>query len=342
MSDELNAFREEARQWISDNFPESLRGRGLGMEEEERVELGPDMEVWRERLASRGWGAPTWPREYGGADLSHPEVKAWLRRWMPWRVQSHSHHCRYGVTMVGPTVLEYGTEDQKQRHLPGIASGEIRWCLGLSEPNAGSDLASLSTRAEDNGDSFLLNGQKIWTSGADISSGAARWCAPTRAPSATVSASSCCPWISRVETRPIKLIAGASPFCETFFNDARGREARSARRAERRLERGQALLQHERQSQTGRAWCGGVPQSRSACRTWRNAYVGSNDDGTLADADLRVRARQPPHGCPGPRTDHRPHPAEARGQRGSQRRRIDSEELGHQGGADQGGADRRA
>ena len=107
-----------------------------------------------------------------------------------------------GVTMVGPTLLEYGTDEQKEKHLPGIASGKIRWCLGLSEPNAGSDLAGLATKAEDKDDHFALNGQKIWTSGADISQWCGAWCAPGHRPrSATAFPSCSCPWISPVETR---------------------------------------------------------------------------------------------------------------------------------------------
>jgi alkylation response protein AidB-like acyl-CoA dehydrogenase len=119
------------------------------------------METWRQRLAEKGWGAPTWPVEYGGAGLSHPEANVIGEEiFQAGAYNPIPHMTGMGVTMVGPTLLEYGTDEQKAQHLKGIASGEIRWCLGLSEPNAGSDLASLSTKAEDKGDYFALNGQK--------------------------------------------------------------------------------------------------------------------------------------------------------------------------------------
>lgn len=145
----------------------------MGLEGEADAGTKGDFETWRQRLAEKGWGAPTWPTEYGGAGLSHPEAKvisqemAKMGAFNPIPLMAGM-----GVTMVGPTVLEYGTEEQKAKHLPGIASGEIRWCLGLSEPNAGSDLASLQTKAVEDGDNYVINGQKIWTSGADIS----QWC----------------------------------------------------------------------------------------------------------------------------------------------------------------------
>ncbi|MGD8415468.1 MAG: acyl-CoA dehydrogenase family protein, partial [Pseudomonadales bacterium] len=220
MSDDLKAFREEARAWIADNFPASLKGKGVGMEE---AVGGDDLETWRERLASRGWGAPTWPKEYGGGGFSHPQAKIINEELTAAGAFNHIPMVTgMGITMVGPTVLEYGTEDQKARHLPGIASGRVRWCLGLSEPNAGSDLAGLSTKAEDKGDHFVLNGQKIWTSGADIS----QWCGavvrtdPKAAKRDGISFVMLPMDQPGVETRPIRLIAGASPFCETYFNDA--------------------------------------------------------------------------------------------------------------------------
>ena len=149
---EMESFRSDVKAWVIENFPASLRGVDLagiaggesGAKADEEVKVGLD--AWRQKLAEKGWGAPTWPVEYGGAGLTDPQAdiigeeihNAGAYNPIP-------HMTGMGVTMVGPTLLEYGTAEQKARHLKGIASGEIRWCLGLSEPNAGSDLASLST-----------------------------------------------------------------------------------------------------------------------------------------------------------------------------------------------------
>jgi alkylation response protein AidB-like acyl-CoA dehydrogenase len=287
---DMSRFRAEVRDWLAENFPPSLKNRSLGMEGESEATLGEDLQVWRARLAERGWGAPTWPKEYGGAGLSHGEARvigqemARLGAFNPIPILAGM-----GVTMVGPTVLEYGTDDQKRRHLPGIASGEVRWCLGLSEPNAGSDLASLATKAEDKGDVFVLNGQKVWTSGADIS----QWCgalvrtdpkAPKREGLSFVMLPMDQPG---VETRPIRLIAGASPFCETYFNDAVAQKTDLLGKLNDGWNVVKRLLQHERQSQTGARGPGGgktTPLPELARR-----YVGTDADGVLADRDLRTR-----------------------------------------------------
>ncbi|MCB1685408.1 MAG: acyl-CoA dehydrogenase family protein [Pseudomonadales bacterium] len=290
MSDELNAFRKEARDWIAENFPKSLAGKGVGMEGEAGG-LGPDLEIWRSRLAAKGWGAPTWPVEYGGGGLSHPQARVINEELTAAGAFNHIPLTTgMGITMVGPTVLEYGTEDQKRRHLPGIASGEIRWCLGLSEPNAGSDLASLSTRAVDNGDSFILNGQKIWTSGADIS----HWCGalvrtdPKAAKRDGISFVMLPMDQPGVETRPIKLIAGASPFCETFFNDAIAEKSDLLGKLNDGWSVVKRLLQHERQSQTGgRGASSGTKPT--PIQELARQYVGTSEDGSLADPDLRLR-----------------------------------------------------
>jgi len=291
MSEDLNAFREEAREWIAGNFPASLQGKGLGMEAEERQSLDADMDLWRDRLASQGWGAPTWPKEYGGAGLT--QMHARIINDELTRAGAFNHISMIsgmGITMVGPTLLDYGTDDQKERHLPGIASGKIRWCLGLSEPNAGSDLASLSTKAVDNGDHFVLNGQKVWTSGANIS----QWCGavvrtdPDKPKRDGISFVMLPMDQDGVETRPIKLIAGASPFCETFFNDAISEKRDLLGPLNEGWTVVKRLLQHERQSQTGNrtASSGAKP---TPIQEMAKEYVGTNEDGTLADADLRIR-----------------------------------------------------
>ena len=162
-------FEASVTEWVADNLPQALVGVNLGM-------YGPDtsdpavldaFEVWRSRLADKGWGAPTWPVEYGGAGLTDAQAKVITKALA--RAGSSNpipYLAGMGVTMVGPTMLEYGPEEQKAKHLPGMASGKVRWCLGLSEPNAGSDLAALKTRGTLDGDHIVVNGAKMWTTDA--------------------------------------------------------------------------------------------------------------------------------------------------------------------------------
>jgi alkylation response protein AidB-like acyl-CoA dehydrogenase len=286
----LDSFRRELKSWLAQNFPKSLTGKAaLYMGYDHNVPMEGDVLRWRQALAERGYGAPTWPRVYGGAGLSATEARvlgeeiAAAGAFNPIPLLTGM-----GTTMVGPTVLEYGTEDQKLRHLPPIARGEVRWCLGLSEPNAGSDLASLSTRAVDKGDYWEVNGQKIWTSGADIS----QWCgalvrtdtsAPKRDGLSFLLFTMDQPGVT---TRPIRLIAGASPFCETFFNDARGDKTDLLGPMNEGWTVVKRLLQHERQSQTGAT---PIASTGASLSQLAKKYVGTNDRGELNDPDLRLR-----------------------------------------------------
>ncbi len=291
MADALEAFRAETHEWIKENFPASLKGSSMGLEGEANEAAKADFELWRQRLAEKGWGAPTWPKEYGGAGASDPEAKiisqemGKLGAFNPIPLMAGM-----GVTMVGPTMLEYGTDDQKARHLPGIASGEIRWCLGLSEPNAGSDLASLATKAIDNGDCFELNGSKIWTSGADIS----QWCGALVRTDPDAKKRDGISFVmlpmdqEGVTTKPIQLISGASPFCETFFNDARAEKSDLLGPLNEGWSVVKRLLQHERQSQTQARAPGGGGDKKTIADMAKE-YVGTDETGALADSDLRTR-----------------------------------------------------
>ena len=166
----LETFRKETRAWLEANCPPEMRrptqteddtcwgGRRWTFKSEAQRQ-------WLERMAAKGWTVPEWPREYGGGGLSRDEAKI-LRQEMR-ALGCRSPLDSFGIWMLGPALLKYGTEEQKREHLPKIARGEIRWCQGYSEPGSGSDLASLQTRAEDKGDQFLVNGSKIWTSYAD-------------------------------------------------------------------------------------------------------------------------------------------------------------------------------
>ena len=290
-SENLESFRSEARSWLEANFPRSLVGRASEyMVVEGEVRIEGDALAWRQALASKGWGTPTWPREYGGGGLSQLEARV-LQEEMS-SVGAFNPIpllAGMGVTMVGPTILEYGTEDQKQRHLPGIASGEIRWCLGYSEPNAGSDLASLQTRAEDKGDYWEINGQKVWTSGADISD----WCGALVRTDSKVAKRDGISFVMLtmkqpgVRTRPIRLISGASPFCETYFDNARAEKTDLLGKLNDGWTVGKRLLQHERASQTGgNPAAGGRAES---LQDMAKRYVGADEAGRVADPDLRIR-----------------------------------------------------
>lgn len=284
-------FQEEVRQWVADSLPDALKGEDIGMygPASRSPEVLDAFEQWRQRLAEKGWGVPTWPREYGGGGLTDAQAKIVNREI---RKAGSTNPIMLitgmGATMVGPTLLEYGTPEQKARHLPGIASGEVRWCLGLSEPNAGSDLASLSTRAERDDTGWVLNGQKTWTSGADKS----QWCGALVRTDPGVPKRDGISFIMLpmdqpgIETRPIRLIAGESPFCETFFTDARAREDDVLGELNDGWSVVKRLLQHERQSQTS------APPTSSKVESIESVakqYLGTNADGSLADADLRSR-----------------------------------------------------
>ena len=223
MSD-LNTFRTETRAWLEANCPESMRVPIRSFEDiyngGRNPEMShPDQKVWCDRMAERGWTVPEWPKAYGGGGLNKEEAKV-LREEMA-RIGARPALDSFGISMLGPALLKFGNEEQKLEHLPPIVRGEIRWCQGYSEPNAGSDLASLATRAEDKGDHYLVNGQKIWTSYANK----ADWIFCLVRTDNTGSKHEGISFVlfdmatPGVTTRPIKLISGSSPFCETFFDD---------------------------------------------------------------------------------------------------------------------------
>jgi alkylation response protein AidB-like acyl-CoA dehydrogenase len=284
---DLEAFRAEARTWLEANFPPSLKGKGEALMGEGPDPNDPDFVLWKKRMGEKGWGVPTWPAQYGGGGLSQREARV-LREEMS-KVGAFNPIGGMGVMMFGPTLLEYGNEEQKQRHIPPIVRGELRWCQGYSEPGSGSDLASLQTKAEDKGDHFLVNGQKIWTSGAQY----ADWCFclvrtdPTKKHEG-ISFLLIDMKTPGVEVRPIKLISGASPFCETFFTDVKVPKENLVGPLNGGWTVGKRLLQHERNGIAGAD--GGRPRTNPALlRETAKKYIGLDESGRLADTDFRRR-----------------------------------------------------
>ena len=282
---QTEAFRDEARAWLSENFPPSLAHAAPTAAVGGGRELTPDDEVWRRRMGEKGWGVPTWPTAYGGGGLSAAAAKV-LGEEMA-AIGAANPIGGMGVMMFGPTLLEYGNEEQKNRHIPPIVRADLRWCQGFSEPGAGSDLAGLQTKAEDKGDHFLVNGQKIWTSGANF----ADWCFclvrtdPTKKHEG-ISFLLIDMKTPGVETRPIKLISGASPFCETFFTDVKVPKENLVGPLNGGWTIAKRLLQHERNGiGSGNARAGAGPNLPDLART----YVGVDEAGRIADQDLRLR-----------------------------------------------------
>ena len=223
---ELEQFRSEVRAWLEANCPESMRhpyqseadicwgGRNWEFQSD-------DQQAWLQRMAEKGWTAPSWPVLYGGGGLDRDHAKI-LKQELK-RINARPPLYSFGIAMIGPALLKYGSEELKMQHLPLIVRGDIRWVQGYSEPNAGSDLASLQARADDMGDHYSVNGSKIWTSYGDKGD----WMfalirtdteAPKHQGISLILFDMRTPGIS---TRPILLISGKSPFTETFFENTR-------------------------------------------------------------------------------------------------------------------------
>jgi len=286
--DAAEAFRTEARDWLKANFPASLKGRNAFMYMEGSGPSDPQVRAWTAAMGETGWGVPNWPKAYGGAGLDGAQARI-LQQEMN-AAGAWNPIGGMGVMMFGPTLLEYGSEAQKQRHIPPIARGEIRWCQGFSEPGAGSDLASLQTKCEDKGDHWLVNGQKIWTSGAQW----ADWCfclvrTDTTKKHEGISFLLIDMTSPGIEVRPIRLISGNSPFCETFFTDVKVPKDSLVGPLGGGWTIAKRLLQHERSGLAGAGPMGRGGLFGGPLHQLAKDYAGADEAGRIADTDLRAR-----------------------------------------------------
>ena len=285
----LEEFRQQTRAWLEESCPASMRnpinsdkdqcwgGRNWVFESDEQ-------RLWLECMAERGWTAPQWPKEYGGGGLSREEAKI-LKQEMA-RITARRPLESFGIDMLGPALLKFASEEQKQRYIPEIIRGEIRWCQGYSEPNAGSDLASLQMRAEDKGDHYLVNGSKVWTSYADKSD----WIfclvrtdfdAPKHKGISFLLFDMASPGVS---TNPIKLISGKSPFCETVCENVKVPKESLVGELNKGWDIAKYLLTHEREM------IGGFGLSRAGTKTLGQMAVSAIGvaDGRLAERGIRT------------------------------------------------------
>ena len=286
---DLTNFRMETRKWLEDNCPLSMReptkdpsqlywgGRNGEFSSD-------DQKLWFERMLEKKWIVPYWKVKYGGGGLSNEQNNI-LNQEMS-RLGCRKPHYNFGISMLGPAMLKFANEEQKLNYLPEIVQGKIRWCQGYSEPNAGSDLANLQTKAEDKVDYFLVTGSKVWTSYAEK----ADWifCLVR-----TDSSSSKHTGISfllidmaseGVSTRPIKLISGKSPFCETFFDSVKVPKANLVGTLNDGWTIAKYLLTHERQM------IGGIGETDKKLHISDEAInVMSKNNGILSDTILRSK-----------------------------------------------------
>ena len=289
MSD-LDTFRADARAWLDANCPAEMRtpmksdkdacwgGRNFEFQSEAQ-------KTWLERMVAQGWSVPTWPKEYGGAGLSRKEEIVLLQEMK--RINARNPLSSFGIWMLGPALLKFGTDAQKAEHLPPIARGEIRWCQGYSEPGAGSDLASLKAKAEDKGDHYIVNGQKVWTSYADQ----ADWIFCLVRTDNTGKKHHGISFVlfdmetEGVEARPIKLISGRSPFCETFLSDVKVLKKNLVGEEHKGWSIAKYLLTHEREM---------IGNIEGSTRPLHEIAAGSLglQDGKLADPMLRAKVAE--------------------------------------------------
>jgi acyl-CoA dehydrogenase len=269
MSD-LDAFRTEIRNWIETNCPAEMRTPQRGDEDvcwggRNFVFQSDAQKEWLNRCAEAGLTVPDWSKDYGGAGLSAAETKIFRQEMA--RAKARSPLNSFGIWMLGPALLKFGTEEQKRHYLPQIARGEIRWCQGYSEPGSGSDLVSMQTFGEDKGDHWVVNGQKIWTSYADK----ADWifCLVRTDKTNKYQGISFLLFdmtTPGVSTKPIKLISGNSPFCETFFDDVVVPKHQIVGELNRGWDVAKYLLGHEREMISGMGGDGGVTSIGAAMK----------------------------------------------------------------------------
>ena len=290
----VDSFREETRTWLEENCPESMR---TPMPADEFPDFGrhahyknPDTKLWLDRMAERGWTMPLWPAEYGGGGLSKEQTRV-LEEELQRISARPALGGGMGTSMIGPALLEFGSPEQCGEHIPKIVRGEIWWCQGYSEPGSGSDLAGLQTRAVEDGDDYVINGSKIWTSNADR----ADWmfCLVRTDPDVPkhdgitfVLFDMASPGVT---VRPIRLISGASPFCETFLDDVRVPKRNVVSEPGKGWTVAKRLLQYERTSIGGGMGGGlsGGTRARSL-QALAKRYAG-HVRGRIADDGLRGR-----------------------------------------------------
>ena len=289
---DLTTFREETRAWLDANCPASMRGPAQSDKDyfwggRNPENVTDDQKLWFNRMYEKGWIVPNWDEKYGGGGLSLAEYKIIVE-------EMAALGCRkpivsFGISMLGPALLKFASEEQKQKYIPQIIKGEIRWCQGYSEPGAGSDLASLQTKAEDKGDHYLVNGQKVWTSYADKSDFI--FCLVRTdfevkkhhgVSFLLIDMAS-----EGVSVRPIQLISGKSPFCETFFDNVKVPKENLVGVPGQGWTIAKYLLTHERQ------FIGGVGETGKAKALSEVAKENmALSNGILADSFIRSDVAQ--------------------------------------------------
>ncbi|KZX59442.1 acyl-CoA dehydrogenase [Halioglobus sp. HI00S01] len=287
---DLEQFRLDVRQWLEDNCPESQR-QPITPEEQyfggrNATFPSEDARIWFERFRDKGWVCPEWPTEYGGGGLSPQQGKVIKEEMKAIRARTPLYGI--GIWMLGPALLEFGNEAQKQQHIRDIIDGKVRWAQGYSEPGSGSDLASLQCKAKDMGDHFLVNGSKIWTTAADKCD----WifCLVRTDPDAKKQEGISFLLIDMddpgITTTPIELISGESEFCQTFFDNVKVPKENLVGELNAGWSVAKALLVHERKlmSEIGSDSPREVVVPNQAARQYLEF-----EDGKIADAELRSR-----------------------------------------------------
>ena len=294
MSTDLSEFRDETRTWLESNCPESQR---QPVKRDEVIWPGrcqkfpsEDGRLWFERMRDNGWTCPGFPAEYGGGGLDNAKEKI-LREELT-RLRCRPPLTDLGISMLGPALLEFGTDEQKREHIPKIVRGERRWCQGYSEPGAGSDLASLQCSAEDQNDHFLVNGSKIWTSFGTESDwifclvrtnkegrkqdGISFLLIDMQTPG--------------LKAEPIDLISGESEFAQVFFDDVTVPKRNLVGEINKGWTIAKTLLKHERKmmSELGAGFLAGGLTLAQAARQ----YLNENDGDQIEDPLIRNSVAQ--------------------------------------------------